>query len=211
MTGIKICGLKRYEDIDYINDLMPEYAGFVFAASKRYVPPSFARELRKKLHSSIKAVGVFVDEDPSIIKAIVKETGIDIVQLHGHEDINCINSLNGIKLWKAVGIESSASYNKAYNLQDNIDRTCSLPIDAILLDSSVMGICGGTGVSIDRSIVSSLHIGKPLILAGGLSAENVGEAIEDIRPFAVDVSSNVETDGSKDYSKIRKFIKKVRE
>ncbi|AGK98280.1 phosphoribosylanthranilate isomerase [Clostridium pasteurianum] len=238
MTKIKICGLKRLQDIEYVNELLPDYVGFVFAKSKRQVHMEKAEELISKLNTGIKTVGVFVNEDIKKVKEIAENLKLDVLQFHGCEDKEYFLELDRFTLWKSVSIEAEISKDKAVSnygkvdlinnseyhsnskgafykykideYQSNLDGINKYNIEAVVLDSSVKGTEGGTGISFDWNVISKLNIEKNLILAGGLNTDNVIEAINKVKPFAVDVSSGVETDGVKDFNKIKTFIEKVR-
>ena len=173
-TRIKICGLTRLEDIDAVNELKPEYVGFVFAKSRRQITKEHAVTLRRYLDPEIQAVGVFVNELPAIVAGYLEEGVIDLAQLHGNESEEYIHSLRF----------RSADY--------------------ILLDHGK----GGTGESFDWSLIRNMD--RPYFLAGGLNAENVEQAILQTHPFAVDISSGVETDGVKDPKKITECIRRIR-
>lgn len=197
MTRIKLCGLSRRCDIEYANRLLPEYIGFVFApGSRRYVSPEKAEELRKNLDRRITAVGVFADGDIGDITELVRRGIIDVIQLHGNEDESYIAELKksvGCPVIKAFRVESGADIAKA-------DGSSA---DLVLLDSG-----GGTGKTFDHSLARGMT--RPYFLAGGLTPENVGAAAAELRPFAVDASSSLETDGFKDFDKMAAFVKAVR-
>jgi phosphoribosylanthranilate isomerase len=205
MTKIKICGLKRIEDIEYVNELLPDYAGFVFAESSRCISLQEARKLISLLDKKIKTVGVFKDEDIEKVKYAAEYLKLDVIQLHGSEDADYIKKLSDYKVWKAVGVDP-----KAACLDESINSLDEYEIDGILLDSSVGGVKGGTGTSFQWDIINSLDLRKKLILAGGLTPEKVEDAVRKVKPYAVDVSSGVEENGVKNYNKIKKFIEKVR-
>jgi tryptophan synthase beta chain len=198
MTKIKLCGLTRPEDIECANSLKPDFIGFVFyKKSSRYVDFEKAAELKKLLSPDIKAVGVFIDEDIRDVAYLLGEGIIDIAQLHGSEDeeyISRLRSLTGkpiIKAFRIKGSEDAALVNAS-------------GADYVLLDSGA-----GDGKLLDRNLIKDIK--RPYFLAGGLSPENVKEAIDEINPFAVDVSSGIETDKKKDPDKMIKFVKTVRE
>ena len=197
MTKIKLCGLSRPCDIEAVNQLKPDYIGFVFAPkSKRYVTYRKAAELKSRLSPEIKAVGVFVNECPQEAAKLLKNGIIDMVQLHGGEaedDITRLRRLTDRPIIKAFRIETA----------DDIKAANQSTADYILLDSGA-----GTGTVFDWSLVNS--IGRPYFLAGGLDADNVADAVKALRPFAVDVSSGIETDGLKDKAKMAAFIAAVR-
>ncbi len=199
MTKIKLCGLRRDADIEYANRLLPEYIGFVFAEkSKRYIEPSLALKLRKKLESEIIPVGVFVNEAPETISDMVEGGIIDGVQLHGNEDNAYITALRRL-------IGSPAVIIKAFVVKSERDVEAANRSDAdyVLLDSG-----SGSGEVFDHSLIK--NITRPYFLAGGLTPENVGEAVSKLSPYAVDASSCLETDGFKDFNKMSAFVKAVR-
>lgn len=202
MTRIKICGLKRREDIEMINEVKPDYAGFVFAKSPRQVDEELAADLRNRMDPAVQAVGVFVNESIKRVTEICRAGIIQMVQLHGDEDAVYIEELRkhltGIPIMKAVRVKSG----------EDILQAARLDVDYLLLDTYVKGMYGGSGVSFDKSMIPSVQ--KPYFLAGGLNEENVLSQIQACRPFAVDVSSAVETDGSKDANKVKRFVERVR-
>lgn len=197
MTKIKLCGLTRPCDIEYVNELLPEYIGFVFAPkSRRYISPEKAEVLREHLDDRITPVGVFVDEKIEVIADLIKRKIIDIVQLHGNESEQYIEDLRRVidcPVIKAFRIESEADIVSANNSS----------ADYVLLDSG-----GGTGKVFDHSLLKD--IARPYFLAGGLTPENVETAIKQLAPFAVDASSSLETDGFKDKIKMTAFVNAVR-
>lgn len=197
MTKIKICGITRPCDIEYLNELLPEYAGFVFAKSKRQVDKNSAYNLIKNLQSGIKKVGVFVDEKPNTVLEIAEKLGLQVLQFHGHENQKYINRFKGYEIWKALKINNIESISKIKNYN------CS----KFLLDNTV----SGSGEIFNWELAEKKVDGSTIMLAGGLTSENVEEGIMKLMPYGVDVSSGVETDGFKDYKKIKEFIKKVRE
>ncbi len=197
MTKIKLCGLSRPCDIQTANELMPEYIGFVFAPkSKRYIDPQKAAQLKELLSSDIRAVGVFVDEAPDTVAALLNSGIIDIAQLHGGEDeayIQRLRQRTDQPIIKAFQIKSPHDLAEA--------KACTA--DHILLDSGA-----GTGNVFDWSVLREVK--RPYFLAGGLSPDNVREAVKRLHPYAVDVSSGIETDGRKDEEKAAAFIAAVR-
>ncbi len=205
MTKIKICGLKRPEDIEYVNQYLPDYAGFVFAGSKRKVTDEQAEELSRKLDGRIIAVGVFVNEPAEHIVNLVKKGIIRVVQLHGDEDREYILKLR-------ENLEESVKIIKAVRVQnrEQILEAEKLPCDYLLLDTWQKDAYGGCGKQFDKPLILE-DMSKPYFLAGGLAADNIRENIQICHPYAVDVSSAVETDGKKDEKKIQEFIERVRE
>ena len=197
MTRIKLCGLSRACDIEAANELKPEYIGFVFVPkSRRYVPPETAAALKRLLFSEIRAVGVFVDENIQTVAALLNSSVIDIVQLHGKESEEYIQELRTLTdkpILKAFRIESEQDVLRA-------NASCA---DGILLDSGA-----GTGTVFDWTWLA--RIDRPYFLAGGLDSKNVSKAIRAWNPYAVDVSSGIETDGIKDKNKMAAFVCAVR-
>ncbi|WP_297960215.1 phosphoribosylanthranilate isomerase [uncultured Ruminococcus sp.] len=196
MTRIKMCGLRRTEDIEYANIIKPDYIGYVFAEkSRRYIDPVKAAELTELLDKDIMPVGVFVNETVENIITAVRMGAVKTVQLHGDETEKEIRELKGlgISVIKAFRIGSAADIAAA-------ESSCA---DMVLLDSG-----SGSGVTFDWSIIGSMK--RPYLLAGGLTAHNAEEAVRRLRPFGVDASSCLETDGFKDLEKMRAFAEAVR-
>lgn len=197
MTKIKLCGIKSEDDIKVINEVLPDYIGFVFAGkSKRYISFDTAKILKSKLDNRVKAVGVFVNEDIENIAYLVKNKIIDIVQLHGNEDDRYINTLKkkiNVPIIYAYQIKSKADIKSVKN-----------DTDFILLDAGA-----GCGETFDEALLEGFD--SEYFLAGGLSIDNIKEKIIKLHPFGVDVSSGIETEGKKDAAKIRKFVSLVRE
>ena len=206
MTQIKLCGLSRPQDIATANALRPDYIGFVFAkASRRYVAPETAAKLRALLNPGIRAVGVFVNETPEQVAALLSEGVIDIAQLHGAEDETYIRRLRQltdkpvIKAFR-LGTADGAAERARKVLSEAMASTA----DKVLLDSGA-----GTGMVLNWEFLKGFP--REYFLAGGLTPENVGEAVSMLRPAAVDVSSGIETDGVKDAAKMQRFVAAVRE
>ena len=198
MTKIKLCGLSRPCDIVAVNALLPDYIGFVFAKkSRRYVAPEKAKALREALNPAIRAVGVFVREAPEFVAGLLNDGVIDLAQLHGGEDeayIARLRTLTDRPIIQAFRIEAPA----------DLDRARASKADTILLDNGA----GGTGSAFDWSLLTGFD--RPYFLAGGLGPGNVAQAIAALHPFAVDVSSGIETDGYKDVEKMRAFVMAAR-
>ncbi|MGM9593731.1 MAG: phosphoribosylanthranilate isomerase [Candidatus Onthomonas sp.] len=197
MTKIKLCGLSRPCDIQAANRLRSEYIGFVFAPnSRRYVTPEQAAELRAQLAPGIQAVGVFVNAPPETVAGLLEGGVIDLAQLHGTEDeayLGRLRELTPRPVIQAFRIRSEADCLAA--------RKSSA--DYILLDSGA-----GTGKAFDWSLIREL--GRPYFLAGGLGPENAAASVRLLRPYAVDVSSGIETEGKKDPQKMADFVSAVR-
>ena len=190
---IKFCGLFREEDIEYVNKLNPDYIGFVFAKSKRQITKEKAIGLKNKLKSNIKVVGVFVDEDIEKIIDLLSNGVIDIAQLHGNEreeDIKNIKNKSKKQVIKAIRVTTSEDIESWKN-------SCA---DFLLLDNGQ-----GTGKTFDWNNIKNLN--RPFFLAGGLSIDNIKEAIEKVSPMAIDISSGIESNGVKDYEKMKEVMK----
>lgn len=201
MSKIKICGLSRKCDIEAVNEIQPDYIGFVFAEkSKRHVDFETALSLKKLLDKKIKAVGVFVNNDIDYILSLINSEIIDIVQLHGDEDEQYIQRLKA---------KTSVPIIKAVRVKNANDILCAdrLPVDYLLLDTYMKGEYGGSGKVFDWNMIPK--ISKPYFLAGGLNQDNIQSALK-VGAYCLDVSSGAETDGKKDRTKINKLVKTVR-
>lgn len=186
---IKICGLSRPCDIDYVNEAKPDFAGFVvnYPKSRRSVTPGQLAGLGKRLDETIIPVGVFVNEDVELVAQLLNDGLVSMAQLHGSEGedyIQRLRQMTGAKLIQAFTVGSEA----------DVERAMRSTADYILLDNG-----RGTGKSFDWKFVR--QISRPWILAGGLNPENIKQAAK-LHPWAVDVSGGVETDGYKDRQKI---------
>ena len=203
---IKICGITREEDARAAIDAGADALGFVFVpGTPRFIEPGRAAAIVRGLPPFVSRVGLFVDADPGFIRTTLAEVRLDTVQLHGDESPQVGRDLRG-----------QARVIQAFRVQgpETLDR---LPAhressDAWLLDAYVPGAAGGTGARFDWNIaVQARELGHPLILAGGLKPENIAEAVRQVRPFAVDVSSGVESaPGRKDPERIRRLIDAAR-
>lgn len=198
MSRIKICGLSRAEDIEAVNNSLPDYVGFVFAESRRRVSAENAAALKVMLNAGIKAVGVFVNQDIEDIVGLYRDGIIDLVQLHGDEDDEYIRRLRkscGCRIIKAVNVDK--------RLPDIPERA-----DYLLFDTASAGR-GGAGKTFDWTILKG-HVGVPYFLAGGLCISNITEAINLLNPFCVDLSGGAETNGVKEKGKIDALVRMVR-
>lgn len=200
MSKIKICGLFRDCDIDYVNEAKPDYIGFIlnFPKSHRNISPERALELRSRLAEDIRPVGVFVNQPAEVVCEAAKRARLSVIQLHGQEDNNYIADLrkrisSTTPIWKAFGIRTASDLAAAQ----------SSTADEILLDNGY-----GTGEVFDWSVISDFD--RPFILAGGLTSGNIHEAIELFNPRVLDISSGVETDKVKDREKIFAAVRAVR-
>ena len=203
MAKIKICGICRPEDIKAINQVLPDYIGFVFAESKRKISLDDAVNLKKLLNPAVKTVGVFVNENINRLIELCDFKVIDIVQLHGDENESYILELkNKIRnpIIKAVRVRS----------QQDIKAAEDLPCDYLLLDSYKDNAYGGTGKTFDWSLIpKKSERKKPIFLAGGINRDNLSDALS-AEPYCIDVSSGVETDGKKDPEKIKDTVNLLR-
>jgi len=197
MTKIKLCGLSRIEDIEAANMLKPDFIGFVFASkSKRRVSHLKAAELKSKLNPETKAVGVFLDDDLDTVGALMNLGIVDMVQLHGSEDEEYIAKLRAI---------TDKPIIKAFiiNNENDVRRAEESSADYILLDGGK-----GEGRAFNWKLLEEIK--RPFFLAGGLNTDNAEAAVADLHPFAVDVSTGIETDGVKDKEKMTAFVAAVR-
>ncbi|MBC5733094.1 MULTISPECIES: phosphoribosylanthranilate isomerase [Lawsonibacter] len=200
MTRIKICGLTRPEDVRYVNTAKPDWCGFIlnFPSSRRNVTPEQARALRAGLDPDIRPVGVFVDRPVEEVAALLNSGVISVAQLHGREDNAYISVLRtlapGCVVWRAFQLRSQADLAAA-------DASGA---DLVLLDNG-----RGTGQTFDWSLAGSVH--RPFLLAGGLTPESIPRAVAALRPYGLDLSSGVETDGVKDPAKIQAAVTAARE
>ena len=189
----------RPQDIDMVNEVCPDIAGFILASGRRRtVTPEQMRELTGRLKPEIRSAAVFLDQDIRWIADLAAEGLMDIIQLHGHEgneEIRYLRSRTDKTVIKAFRIDTA----------ENIRRAEDSEADLVLLDHGA----GGTGQAWDWSLLTGMK--RPFILAGGLDSENVQEAVRKTQPFGVDVSSGVETDGCKDREKILRFVRAVRQ
>lgn len=196
---IKICGLTRDEDVDYVNTLQPDYIGMIFTPkSRRFVSPERAVALKSRLKPEILSVGVFVDAPLNEIMELVNLQTINLVQLHGSEDETYIKALR-------ANIDIPVIQAFSINSENDLKRAETSIADYVLLDHG----SGGTGETFNWHMAQ--HFERPFFLAGGLDSCNVSQAIALLAPFAVDVSSGVEIGGVKDFGKMREFVFQVKE
>ena len=207
---VKLCGIRRKEDVDYVNKHRPDYIGFIFAKSKRLISKETAQELSKHLHNDIKKVGVFVNEKQEVLVEMAYAIPLDVIQLHGDEDAAYIKHLreilnsrqagcHKIEIWKAVRVMNKESILLA--AKSNCDK--------VVLDAYKEGVYGGTGEQIDLSLLEEYKkvSNIPFIVAGGINNSNVKKVIERTEAYGVDISSGIETDGYKDENKIKDIMK----
>ncbi len=200
MTRIKICGLSRPQDVEAVNQAGPDWCGFVIdvPGSRRSISVEQLAILRSKLRPEVLPVGVFVDSPPELVTQLLNCGMIAAAQLHGGEDEAYVRHLRalapGKEIWRAFPVRGPA----------DLERAANFPADRILLDSGQ-----GTGRTFDWSLLKNFP--RPYLLAGGLNPGNLKDAIRTLRPFGVDLSSGVETDGTKDSDKIQAAVAAVRE
>ena len=200
-------------DIEYANRVKPDFVGFIFANTRRKISAAQAKQFREALDAEIPAVGVFVNEDISVITSLVQNGCIDLIQLHGEEDADYIRRLRevcDVPVIKAVKVQTV----------ERIRQAAALPVDYLLLDTYRKGVLGGTGEAFDWELLREAKaaagdaaegelFGKPYFLAGGLHAGNLREAAA-LGSYGLDVSSGIETDGSKDFTKMVEVMELVR-
>ena len=195
---VKICGIRREADVMILNEFTPDYAGFVFAESRRRITVQEAAGLIQKLDSRVKPVGVFVNAPPEEVAETAGSCSLSAVQLHGDEDAEYIRRIRlllpaGTAIWKAVRIRETT----------DIERADSTDVDMLLLDRYTEKVYGGTGEAFNWRLVAEHPPKKPFFAAGGLTPLNISEAIRTMRPFGIDISGGVEgPDGYKDRNKI---------
>ena len=213
MQKIKLCGMMKPCDIEYANRVKPDLVGFIFANTRRKISAAQAKQFREALDAEIPAVGVFVNEDISVITSLVQDGCIDMIQLHGEEDADYIRRLREIcdvPVIKAVKVQTV----------EQIRQAAALPVDYLLLDTYRKGVLGGTGEAFDWELLREARaaagdtaegelFGKLYFLAGGLHAGNLREAAA-LGSYGLDVSSGIETDGSKDFTKMVEVMELLR-
>lgn len=194
---IKICGLKRPEDIAYVNQWRPDYAGFVlWPGSRRFVDRQLAERLKERLSPRIQAVGVFVDAPVEEVTGLLAAGVVDIAQLHGDEtedEIRRIQEMTGKIVIKAIKVHS----------RRDVEARMDSRADYLLFDSGM-----GSGRTFDWKLLAGVK--RPFFLAGGIGENTLGEVLRYVVPYGIDLSSSVETDGRKDPGKIRRVIERTR-
>ena len=192
MTKVKICGLSTKGAVETAVSAGADYIGFVFAPSKRQVTLAQAAELAKLIPSHIQKVGVFVSPSQSELLEAIEKVGLDLVQVHGRVADDLFENLTCGSI-QAVQVDGNGHVPNSQ-------------ADYLLFDAPV----AGSGQTFDWGLLDTKDLSQPFFIAGGLNVDNVEEAIQHFTPFAVDVSSGVETDGQKDHEKIRRFIERVK-
>ena len=199
---VKICGIMNKEIAAAAVAFGADALGFVFAQSRRQVTPAKAKEIIATVPPFISRVGVFVNSSPEEVRDIVSYCGLDTVQLHGEEDPANYRDL----LHRAVKVIISCRVKD----DESVRGVLNYPVDAYLFDTYKKGLPGGTGEVFDWAILNKFTFPAPVILSGGLNTENVVQAVQAVKPYAVDVSSGVETSGIKDIEKIQTFIEQAK-
>ncbi len=199
MIKIKICGIKNEKEVQILNEILPDYCGFIFHVEKssRSISLATARKLKEKLKKQIGIIGVFVDESIESILAIKEELQLAMIQLHGREDdlyIQTLKEKSGIPIIKAFSI----------NKKEDVERAKNSKADYVLLDQGE----GGSGKTFPWELVKTME--RDYFLAGGIGVENVEEALGQLNPFVIDFNSRLETNGQKDEKKIKKAVDIVR-
>lgn len=197
---VKICGITDMEAALAAVNAGADALGFVFAESKRKIEPEKARDIVRKLPSKVMKVGVFVNVAKAKIESIAEAVGLTHIQLHGDETPEFCKSLQ-LPVIKAIRIED----------HESLKKIMEFPCEYVLLDGPKGIFYGGNGLKFDWSLAAKQNFaGKKIILAGGLTPDNVAEAVMLVRPYMVDVSSGVETDGKKDLHKVKEFLKNAK-
>jgi phosphoribosylanthranilate isomerase len=198
---IKICGITNLADAITASEAGADYLGFIFyPKSPRSITPEAAEKIIDQLKTSAKKVGVFVNATMNEINKTVKSCGLDIIQLHGDEPAEIAEQLGSERVWKAFHITS----------EEDIARAAKYPAAAIVVDTATAGLRGGTGKTCDWELAAQAAQSFTTILAGGINPQNVLEAIETVKPFAIDTASGVEASpGIKDHEKIQELFDKI--
>lgn len=200
MTKVKICGLQEVAHVQAAVNAGADFIGFMFAPSKRRISVEQAMELAQHIPASVKKVGVFVNETTETIQQIAAQVELDYIQYHGDEAPEQIEQI-GLPSIKAFSIQSA----------QDVERAAAYEVNYYLFDAPGTDFRGGSGNAFDWTLLDQMNIAQEkVILAGGLNENNVHIASMLVEPFAVDVSSGVETDGIKDTDKIKRFIERAK-
>lgn len=201
MVRVKICGLTKKEHIQVAVEEQVDYIGFVFAKSKRQVTVEQAKVLAQSIPEPIQKVGVFVNETVENMLHIAKEVPLDVIQLHGQETQQVVEALKPYMTIKAISVRT----------KEDVQKAAQYNVDYYLFDAPGIEYEGGSGNTFDWTLLENTKINRQnIILAGGLTPENVGRAIEQVEPYGIDVSSGVEIDGQKDEIRMRAFMNQTR-
>ncbi|MBU6335134.1 MAG: phosphoribosylanthranilate isomerase [Chloroflexi bacterium] len=208
MTVVKICGVRTPDIAHAALDAGADMLGLVFAASRRQVTPAAAQAISEAVRGHprgplVRLVGVFVDRAVAEIRDLVQHCDLDVVQLSGHESLATARDLAPLTIMRAVRLAGDADEAEWLGIDDHTAR--------LLIDAHVPGSYGGAGIVADWPAAARLARRRGVVLAGGLSPENVADAIRAVRPWGVDVSSGVEYDGVKSATRIAAFVRAVRD
>ena len=199
---VKMCGMRRKEDIAYANEVKPDAVGYIFfPKSKRYVTGQQAKEFDQDLDQDILSVGVFVNETIEKVIEIANQVPLDVIQLHGDEDHTYVEQLKqqtDKEIWKVVRVKDT----------NDIKEAEKLPVDKLLLDTFTeeKDMYGVTGKVMNYNLIPKEGISKPFFIAGGLHSNNIKEIIKKVHPYGIDISSGIETDGYKDLKKMKEIM-----
>lgn len=201
---LKFCGIRRVEDVTYCNGLLPDYMGMILSPGfRRSVDWTDAKALALQKDRRIQLVGVFVNATVAEILSLLEVVSLDVIQLHGHEDavmIDMLRAQTDCAIWKAVRVQSAAEIAVAEQLG----------ADALVLEGYVPGQVGGTGQTADWNLIAQARPKMPFFLAGGLRLENLEKACQQVQPGGVDLASGAETDGIKDFEKMKAIVEYIR-
>lgn len=209
MVKIKVCGIRRTEDVYYVNQYLPDYIGFVFADTRRKVSLETAAMLAKELDPRIRRVGVYVKQEIGLLTESLVSGTVDYLQLHGDEDVAYEEALFESLLHHGID-DPQERCIKAFRIRgaEDFKKIGETKCRWLLLDTYSQTLPGGTGEHFNWDLIQGID--REFFLAGGISVDNIERAIRKVKPYAVDVSSSLETDGVKDKEKIRAFMEKVR-
>ncbi len=202
MITVKVCGITSLSDAEGVVDAGADAVGFIFyEGAPRFIPPASVKEIASKLPSRIIKVGVFVNFPSQKVVEILQECHLDIAQLHGSETAETANAIGVERVWKAVSLKSERDIERAYDF----------PCAALLTDSMTAESRGGTGQVGNWELAAELARKRPVILAGGLSPDNVAAAVNSVDPFGIDLNSGVEiAPGRKDVTRVRAAVAALR-
>ena len=201
MTQVKICGITNVEDALCAVKLGAAALGFIFyALSPRNIDPEDARKIVCAMPAELVKVGVFVNESVAEVKRIVEYCGLDMIQLHGDESPAYCREFKEVRIIKAVELKNNNDLNQAFHYD----------VAAILVDSRHAGLYGGTGRKADWELARRVRDQKPLILSGGLNEDNIGDALKEVKPNALDINSGAESEpGKKNHAKLARIFDKI--
>lgn len=206
-TRVKICGITSLEDARFVAGALADYIGFIFYPdSPRFVEPARAGAINNWIEGP-KKVGVFVNQPLDDVQSIARQSGLDLVQLHGNESVEYCGLMEKPVI-KVFHIDEDATVD---SIKKEIEPYLDV-VDYLLFDTKISGLWGGTGVTFNWDLLSDITDEKPFFLSGGLQIDNVRNAIQKTKPYAIDLSSGIEkTPGLKDFDKIETFFDEMRE